>query len=46
VVQGILRDEFGPDDDYAHAEGILRSFGVPAAEAAEIARRPLPPMAA
>jgi AcrR family transcriptional regulator len=46
VVQGILRDEFGPDDDYAHAEGILRSFGVAADEAAEIARRPLPPMAA
>ena len=46
MVQGILRDEFGPDDDYAHAEGILRSFGVPAGEAAEIARRPLPPIVA
>jgi len=28
--------------DSIHAEGVLRMFGVPAAEAAEIARRPLP----
>lgn len=31
-----------PDADSIHAEGVLRMFGVPAAEAAEIARRPLP----
>lgn len=28
-----------------HAEGILRLFGLPASEAAEVARRPLPPIA-
>jgi AcrR family transcriptional regulator len=44
VVQGVLRGEFGPQDDCAHAEGVLRGLGVPAAEAAEIARRPLPPV--
>jgi AcrR family transcriptional regulator len=42
IVQGVLRGEFAADDDCAHAEGVLRSFGVPAGEAAEIARRPLP----
>jgi len=31
-----------PDADSIHAEGVLRMFGVPVAEAAEIARRPLP----
>lgn len=31
-----------PHADSIHAEGILRMFGVPASEAAEIARRPLP----
>lgn len=31
-----------PHADSIHAEGVLRMFGVPAAEAAEIARRPLP----
>lgn len=31
-----------PHADSIHAEGILRMFGVPAGEAAEIARRPLP----
>jgi AcrR family transcriptional regulator len=30
------------DADSEHAEGVLRSLGVPAAEATEIARRPLP----
>ena len=34
-----------PDADSAHAEGVLRSFGLAAAEAAEIARRELPPLA-
>ncbi len=31
-----------PDADSVHAEGVLRMFGVPADEAAQIARRPLP----
>jgi len=31
-----------PDADSAHAEGVLRMFGVGAAEARDIARRPLP----
>jgi AcrR family transcriptional regulator len=44
VVQGVVRGEFAADDDSAHAEGVLRSFGVPSREAAEIARRPLPAM--
>lgn len=42
VIPGVLAGVFGPEDDQAHAEGVLRSFGVPAAEAAQIARRPLP----
>jgi AcrR family transcriptional regulator len=46
VVQGVLAGEFGPEDDCAHAEGVLRGLGVPAGEAAEIARRPLPPLPA
>ncbi len=43
VIQGVLRGEFSPADDCAHAEGVLRSFGVAPRDAAEIARRPLPP---
>ncbi len=31
-----------PHADSIHAEGVLRMFGVPAADAGEIARRPLP----
>jgi len=46
VMQGALRGEIGPTGDAAHAEGVLRSFGVPPDEAAEIARRPLPPAGA
>lgn len=42
VMQGVLRGEFTAEDDCAHAEGVLRSLGVPAAEATEIARRGLP----
>jgi hypothetical protein len=37
-----LRGEFTAGDDCADAEGILRSFGLPPEEAADIARRPLP----
>lgn len=44
VIPGVLAGKFGANDDCAHAEGVLRSFGVPAEEAAEIARRPLPPL--
>jgi AcrR family transcriptional regulator len=44
MVQGVVRGEFTADDDCAHAEGVLRSFGVPSREAAEVARRPLPAM--
>jgi AcrR family transcriptional regulator len=44
VMPGVLRGEYGPEEDCVHAEGVLRSFGVSAAEAAEIARRPLPPL--
>ena len=42
VVPGVLRGEFSAADDCAHAEGILRGFGVDPHDAAEIARRPLP----
>lgn len=44
VFPGVLRGDFGPEDDSAHAEGILRSFGVAPEDAAEVARRPLPPV--
>jgi hypothetical protein len=44
VIQGVLRGEFSATDDCAHAEGVLRSFGVAPHEAAEIVRRPLPPL--
>ena len=43
VIQGVLLGEFSPADDCAHAEGVLRSFGLAPPDAAEIARRPLPP---
>jgi AcrR family transcriptional regulator len=42
VMHALLLDELGRDADSEHAEGVLRSFGVEPAEAAEIARRPLP----
>jgi hypothetical protein len=38
----VLMGEAGPDADVHHAEGALRSMGMPTDEAAEIARRPLP----
>ena len=44
VTQSALRGEFSAADDPAHAEGVLRSFGVAPRDAAEIARRPLPPL--
>ena len=42
VIHEELTGEGSPEADSEHAEGILRSFGVAPAEAAEIARRPLP----
>ncbi|HUA11058.1 MAG TPA: helix-turn-helix domain-containing protein [Solirubrobacteraceae bacterium] len=42
VIRARLLGELGNDAAIAHAEGVLRSFGVAPAEAAEIARRPLP----
>jgi AcrR family transcriptional regulator len=44
VIQAVLRGEVGEGAEVAHAEGILRSFGVPIDEAAKIASRPLPPL--
>lgn len=46
VIPSVLAGEFSPADDSAHAEGVLRSFGVAPTEAAELARRPLPPLPA
>jgi len=43
VIQSQLASGAGPHADSEHAEGVLRSFGVSPAEAAEIASRPLPP---
>jgi AcrR family transcriptional regulator len=42
VIHEQLVGDPSPEADSEHAEGVLRSFGVPAAEAAQIARRPLP----
>jgi AcrR family transcriptional regulator len=46
VMHSILRDELPADAAVAHAEGVLRSFGVSADEAERIARRPLPALGA
>ena len=42
VIHSILEGDNSPEVASAHAEGVLRSLGVVANEAAEIARRPLP----
>ncbi len=42
VIHEQLVGDGSPDADAEHAEGVLRSFGIAPAEAAEIARRPLP----
>jgi AcrR family transcriptional regulator len=43
---GVMRDVLDGgapvDADRHHAEGVLRMFGLPAADAAEVARRPIP----
>ncbi len=42
VMRGVLDGRLAAGADIAHAEGILRAFGIGAGEAAEIAARPLP----
>jgi AcrR family transcriptional regulator len=42
VIHSILEGDSGTEVASAHAEGVLRSLGIAANEAAEIARRPLP----
>ena len=46
VVHAQLEGELGEGSDCAHAEAILRSFGLDRSRAAEIARRPLPELPA
>jgi AcrR family transcriptional regulator len=43
VIHSVLLGDLAPDCGVEHAAGVLRSLGLPAAEAAAIARRPLPP---
>jgi AcrR family transcriptional regulator len=45
VMHAVLEGDLGPEADVAHAEGVLRSFGLDREEAADIARRPLPDVA-
>ena len=42
VMRGVLDGELPEDADVLHAEGVLRLLGLSAADAAEVARRPLP----
>jgi AcrR family transcriptional regulator len=42
VMRGVIDGAVGPDADVLHAQGVLRSLGVPKAQAARIARRPMP----
>jgi AcrR family transcriptional regulator len=42
VMRSVLDGRAPKDADIHHAEGILRSFGLAPADAAEVARRPLP----
>jgi AcrR family transcriptional regulator len=42
VMRAVLDGHAPKNADVVHAEGVLRMFGVPADEAAEVARRPLP----
>jgi len=42
VARAVLEKRLAKDADVKHAEGVLRLFGMPAAEAAEVASRPLP----
>jgi AcrR family transcriptional regulator len=42
VMRAVIDGLAGPDADVLHAEGVLRSLGVPKAQAAKLARRPMP----
>ena len=42
VMRAVLDGRAPKNADVVHAEGVLRLFGLPAAEAAEVAQRPLP----
>lgn len=42
VMRSVLEGRAPEDADVHHAEGVLRLLGLPSAEAAEVARRPLP----
>lgn len=42
AMRAVIAGDVGPDADVHHAEGVLRALGLPAAEAADVARRPLP----
>lgn len=42
VMRAVLDGDAPKNADVFHAEGVLRLLGLPAAEAAEVARRPLP----
>jgi hypothetical protein len=42
VMRGVLDGELGPETDVHHAQAVLQMLGLPAAEAAEVASRPLP----
>jgi AcrR family transcriptional regulator len=43
VMRGVLDGRLPRDADVHHAEGVLRLFGLAPDDAAEVARRPLPP---
>jgi AcrR family transcriptional regulator len=45
VMRAVLDGRAPKDADVDHAEGVLRLFGLPPEEAAEVARRPLPALA-
>jgi AcrR family transcriptional regulator len=45
VMRLVLDGTVGEDVDVAHAEDVLRMLGLPAEDASEVARRPLPPLA-
>jgi AcrR family transcriptional regulator len=42
IMRGVLQKRLGPDADVAAAEMLLGTFGLDAAQAADVARRPLP----
>jgi AcrR family transcriptional regulator len=42
VMRAVIDGLVGADADVHHAEGVLRSLGVPKAQAAKVARRPMP----